>query len=134
MNDEQLKQIFRNTKTIAVVGFSTNPTKPSSYVPGYLMAAGYRVIPVNPLTKEIQGMKAYPDLLSLPDKIDLVQIFRPSNDVPPVVDQAIRLGAKVVWMQEGVVNEPAAKKAQAAGLLVVSDMCMMKQHRRLMGG
>jgi hypothetical protein len=133
MDDKQIRDILKNARVIATVGFSTNPDKPSSYVPEYLMYQGYRVIPVNPTTPEILGEKAYPDLLAIPEKVDVVQIFRPAEDVPAIVAQAIQIGAKVIWMQEGIVNEEAAKTAREAGLQVVMDKCMMKQHRRLLG-
>ena len=133
MNDKQLKEILEKTKTIATVGFSTNPDKPGYYVPEYLIDHGYHVIQVNPTAPEIMGLKAYPDLLSIPEPIDIVQIFRRAEDVPPIVEQAIQIRAKVVWMQEGIVNEEAAKKARAAGLVVVMDKCMKKLHQRLIG-
>lgn len=133
MNDQQLIEILRNAKTIATVGFSTNPEKPGYYVPAYLIEHGYRVIPVNPTAPEIMGLKSYPDLLSIPEPIDIVQIFRRAEDVLPIVEQAIQIRAKIVWMQEGIVNEDAAKKARAAGLVVVMDQCMKKQHQRWIG-
>lgn len=133
MNDKQIEQILRTAHTVATVGLSTHWDKPSCNVPLYLKSQGYRVIPVNPKSNEIMGEKSYPDLLSVPEKIDVVQIFRPSKDVPPIVDQAIQMGAKVVWMQEGIKNHAAAKKAQAAGLQVVMDRCMGVEHRRLIG-
>lgn len=132
MKDAEIRQILLATRTIATVGFSTKPDRPGYYVPEYMMAKGYRIIPVNPAIKEILGQKAYPDLLSIPEKIDLVQIFRPPQDVPPIVDQAIQIGAKYIWMQIGAVNEAAAEKARAAGLLVVMNLCMMIEHQRLM--
>ena len=131
MNDEHIRRILETAKTIATVGFSASPEKPSHRVPKYLMQHGYRVIPVNPTATEILGQKAYPSLLSVPEKVDVVEIFRPSADVPPIVEQAIKLGAAVVWMQEGIVNHEAAAKAEAAGLQVVMDRCMKKEHRRL---
>jgi predicted CoA-binding protein len=115
------------------VGFSTSPEKPAYYVPGYLLEMGYHVIPVNPTAQEIMGQKAYPNLLAVPDKIDVVQIFRPASEALAIVDQAIQIGAKVVWMQEGIVNDAAAERARAAGLQVVMDKCMMKTHQRLFG-
>src|SRR4030095_5633023 len=115
-SDTVLKEILQFTKTIAVVGLSSNPEKESSRIASYLKDQGYRIIPVNPTATEILGEKAYPDLLSVSEKIDVVQIFRKSEDVPPVVDEAIQVKARVVWMQEGIVNEEAAQKAQKAGL------------------
>lgn len=133
VSDERIRQILKETKTIATVGFSRSPSKPSHYVPKYLADHGYEVIPVNPYADEINGAKAYPDLDAIPQAVDLVQIFRPSADVPPHVDQAIEIGAKVVWMQQGIRHEPAATKAREAGLEVVMDKCMMVEHRRLLG-
>ena len=134
MNDEEmLKDILLSTKTIASVGLSTNPMKASYGVVAYLQARGYHIIPVNPKATEILQEKAYPDLSSIPEKVDVVQIFRRPEDVPPVVDEAIKIGAKVVWMQEGIVNEEAAEKARGAGLQVVMDACMRATHQRLIG-
>jgi hypothetical protein len=134
MNDDQtLKDILLSAKTIASVGLSSNPGKESYWIVRYLQEHGYHIIPVNPTTAEILGEKAYPDLESVPQKVDVVQVFRKSEDVPPVVDSAIKAGAKVVWMQEGIVNEEAAQKARAAGLQVVMDACMRATHRRLLG-
>lgn len=134
MNDDQMmKDILVSAKTIASVGLSSNPQKESYWIVSYLKDQGYRVIPVNPTADEILGEKSYPDLESVPDKIDVVQIFRKSEDVLPVVESAIKAGAKVVWMQEGIVNEEAAQKAREAGLQVVMDACMRVTHRRLIG-
>lgn len=134
MNDDQmLKDILLSAKTIASVGLSSNPEKESYWIVKYLKDQGYRIIPVNPTADEILGEKAYPDLESVPEKIDVVQVFRKPEDVPPVVDSAIQAGAKVVWMQEGIVHEEAAQKARQAGLQVVMDACMRVTHRRLIG-
>ena len=132
-NDQMLKDILLSAKTIASVGLSSNRAKESYGIVEYLKGQGYRIIPVNPTATEILGEKAYPDLESVPEKIDVVQVFRKREDVPPVVDSAIQVGAKVVWMQEGIVNEEAAEKARAAGLQVVMDACMRVTHRRLIG-
>ncbi len=131
MNEAEIKAILETARTIATVGFSTNPQRPGYYVPEYMMLKGYRVIPVNPLVQEVLGQKAYPDLLAVPDKVDVVQIFRPPAEVPAIVEQAIKIGAKVVWMQIGATNRDAAAIAQAAGLSVVMDKCMMIEHKRL---
>jgi signal transduction histidine kinase/predicted CoA-binding protein len=131
MNDDRKIQIYENTKNIAVVGLSTRPTRPAHSVPAYLQEKGYRIIPVRPGIDEILGEKAYPDLISIPDPVDLVLIFRRSEDVPPIVEQAISIGAKVIWMQLGIVNESAAASARSAGLDVVMDTCMRVEHRRL---
>jgi len=132
-NDETLKEILLATKTIASVGLSANPEKESYGIVQYLKRQGYRVIPVNPTADEILGEKSYPDLESVPEKIDVVQVFRKPEDVPPVVDSAIKAGAKVVWMQEGIVHEEAAQNARQAGLQVVMDACMRATHQRLVG-
>ena len=128
---DEIKKILTESKTIAVVGLSPREDRPSYRVASYLKSKGYRIIPVNPNAQEILGEKSYPDLRSIPGNIDVVDIFRKSEDVPPVVDEAIQAGAKTVWMQEDIVNEPAAQKARSAGLLVVMDRCMLKEHRKL---
>lgn len=132
-NDQMMKDILLSTKTIASVGLSSNPGKESYGIVQYLKSQGYRVIPVNPTAEEILGEKSYPDLESVPEKIDVVQVFRKPEDVPPVVESAIKVGAKTVWMQEGIVNEEAAQTAREAGLQVVMDACMRATHRRLIG-
>ena len=130
VSDEEARGVMDRYKTIAVVGFSTNPEKPSHYVPKYLIDHGYTVIPVNPTAKgEILGQKVYAGLKEIPQKIEIVDIFRPPKDVPSIVEDAIAIGAKVVWMQEGIVNNAAAERAKAAGLTVIMDKCMMKVHR-----
>ena len=132
MNDRTDVELqLREAKTIAVVGMSPRPERPSHYVAKYLMEQGYRIIPVNPAVDEVLGMKSYPDLVSIPEKIDLVDIFRRSSQVPPVVDDAIAAGAKFIWMQDGVVHEGAAAKARAAGLSVVMDNCTLREHSRI---
>ena len=123
--------ILRSVKTIAVVGLSSKRMRPSYGVSEYMQRAGYRIIPVNPAETEVLGEKAYPDLDSIPVPVDLVNIFRRSELVPPVVDAAIRIGAKAIWMQEDVVHEEAAEKARAAGLMVVMDRCVLKEHRKM---
>jgi predicted CoA-binding protein len=132
-NDQMMKAILSSARTIASVGLSSNQEKESYWIVAYLQDQGYRIIPVNPTADEILGEKSYPDLESVPEKIDVVQVFRKPEDVPPVVDSAIRVGAKVVWMQEGIVHEEAAQKAREAGLQVVMDACMRVTHRRLIG-
>ena len=123
--------ILRSVKTIAVVGLSSKRLRPSYGVSEYMQRAGYRIIPVNPAETEVLGEKAYPDLDSIPVPVDLVNIFRRSELVPPVVEAAIRIGAKAIWMQEDVVHEEAAEKARAAGLMVVMDRCVLKEHRKM---
>ena len=124
-------KILNEYSTVAVVGVSPNPRRPSCKVASYLTRHGYHVIPVNPRAKEILGKASYPNLSSIPGKVEVVDIFRRSEEVTPIVDEAIRIGAKVVWMQEGIINEEAAAKARDAGLLVVMDKCMRKEHIRL---
>lgn len=118
-------------KTIAVVGISDNPERPSNFVAKFLEEHGYNIIPVNPNLTEWEGKKCYPDLLSIPLKVDVVDIFRRPEAVPPIVDEAIAIKAKVVWMQEGIVNEEAAAKARDVGIEVVMDKCMKKEYIRL---
>ncbi|MFZ3060780.1 MAG: CoA-binding protein [Candidatus Methanoperedens sp.] len=120
-----------NFKTIAVVGISDDPERPSHFVASFLDSHGYNIIPVNPKLTEWEGKKCYPDLLSIPEKVDVVDIFRRAEAVPPIVDEAIKIKAKVVWMQEGIVNEEAAAKARDAGIEVVMDRCMKKEYIRL---
>jgi predicted CoA-binding protein len=132
-NDLELKQILETVKTVASVGVSSNPEKESYGIFRYLQEHGYQMIPVNPTALEILGEKAYPDLDSVPIKVEVVQVFRRPEDVPPVVEAAIRIGAQIVLMQEGVVNEQAAARAEAARLKVVMDRCMRKTHQRLIG-
>ena len=127
----QITDILRNARTIAVVGLSGKRFRPSYGVAEYMQRSGYRIIPVNPQEHEVLGEACYPDLDSVPDEIDIVDIFRRSEFVPEIVDAAIRKGAKVIWMQEGVIHEDAARRAMAAGLAVVMDRCILKDHRRL---
>ncbi len=124
-------KILNEYSTVAVVGVSPNPRRPSCKVARYLTRHGYQVIPVNPYAKEILGKTSYPDLSSIPEPVEVVNIFRRSEEVPSIVDEAIKIGAKALWMQEGVINEEAASKARDAGLLVVMDKCMRKEHIRL---
>jgi len=126
------RDILRKYHTVAVVGLSNDPVRPSLSVARYLKDAGYRIIPVNPDETEVLGEKAYPDLLSIPEPVEIVEIFRRSENVPPHVDEAIAIGAKVVWMQQGIRNEAAAAKARAAGLEVVQDRCMRSAHREML--
>lgn len=128
---EDKKQILNSIHTIAVVGLSASKTRPGYTVSKYMQDSGYRVIPVNPNLDEALGEKAYPDLRSVPEPVDMVLIFRRSQHIPPVVDEAIEIGAKVVWMQLGLVNEVAAQKARAAGLAVIQDACIAVDHRQL---
>ena len=122
---------LRESKTIAVVGMSPRPNRPSHYVAKYLMEQGYKVIPVNPAVEEVLSMKSYPDIVSIPERVDMVDIFRRSSQVPPVVEDAIVAGARFIWMQDGVVNEDAAARARAAGMSVVMDNCTLREHSRI---
>jgi uncharacterized protein len=130
-HDQQatIEEILATTKTIAVVGLSSQRERAGYYVPAYLQKHGYRIIPVNPYLEEALGEKAYSDLPSVPEPVDLVLLFRRSEAVLPFVDQAIAVGAKAVWMQLGIVHEQAAEKARQAGLQVVMDACMLVEHR-----
>ena len=128
---KQVADILRVCRTIAVVGLSAKRYRPSYGVAEYMQRAGYRIIPVNPHETEVLGEKCYPDVESVPEPIDIVDIFRRSEFVPEIVEAAIRKGAKVVWMQEGVIHEEAARRAKEAGLAVVMDRCILKDHRRL---
>jgi predicted CoA-binding protein len=127
---QTIEYILGNAKTIAVVGLSSETHKAGYYVPEYLQQEGYRIIPVNPYLESALGETAYPELTAVPDPIDLALIFQRSENVPPFVDQAIEVGAKMVWMQLGIMNEKAAEKAETAGLKVVQNACMLVEHRR----
>jgi predicted CoA-binding protein len=129
--DQKLSKILSTYKTIAVVGLSNKPDRPAYTIPAYLQQQGYRIIPVNPTLTEALGEKAYASLRDIPEAVDVVEIFRRAEDVPPIVDDAIVIGARVVWMQSGIVNEAAAAQAEAAGLQVVMDTCMGATHRSL---
>jgi len=120
--------MLKSARTIAVVGLSSKRYRPSYGVAAYMQSAGYRIIPVNPNEREVLGEKCYARLEDVSEKVDIVDIFRRSELVPEVVESAIRIGAKAVWMQEGVVNEEAARRAREAGLEVVMDLCILKEH------
>ncbi|MBM4123722.1 MAG: CoA-binding protein [Nitrospira sp.] len=130
---ETIRRILDECRRIAVVGLSSNPTRPSYRVAACMQGQGYQVIPVNPLELPVLGQPAYPSLAAVPGPIDLVSIFRKSDEAGAVVDAAITVGAKAVWLQEGVVDAAAAQRAQHAGLLVVMDRCWMKEHRKRAG-
>jgi predicted CoA-binding protein len=136
MNEDinTLRRILRDTKTIAMVGLSANWWRPSFFAAKYLQERGYRVVPVNPQYPEILGEKCYPSLRDIPFKVDVVDCFRKSAEIPALAEEAIAIGAKVLWLQLGVINEEAAARAQAAGLEVVMDRCMKIEHGRLFGG
>jgi len=127
-------RILRERRTVAVVGISADEEKASYRVARYLKEHGYRIIPINPREKEVLGERCYPDLCSVPEQIEVVDVFRRPRFVPRIVAEAMYAGAKVVWMQEGIVHEAAARRAREAGMEVVMDRCMMKEHKRLIGG
>lgn len=128
---DTIERLLQTVETIAVVGLSSQERRAGYYVPAYLQRQGYRIIPVNPYLDEALGEGAYPDLHAVPEKVDLVLLFRRSEAVPPIVEQAIEIGAPAVWMQSGIVNHEAAERAREAGLDVVMNTCMMVEHRRL---
>jgi uncharacterized protein len=131
MTDDEIRDIYRTAKTVAVVGISDNPERPSLGVATFLQQHGYRIVPVNPALSEALGERSFASLRDVDVPVDVVDIFRRSDAVPPIVEDAIAIGAKVVWMQEGVENAEAADRARAAGLQVVMDRCMKKEYRRL---
>jgi uncharacterized protein len=126
-----VKELLENAKTIAVVGLSSNPDRPSYRVSSYLQEQGYKIIPVNPTVKEVLGEKAYPTLKDIPEKVDIVDVFRRAADVLPIADEAIAIKAKALWMQEGIINDDAAEKAKLAGLQVIMNRCIMVAHIHL---
>ncbi|MBI2957070.1 MAG: CoA-binding protein [Acidobacteria bacterium] len=128
--DDPIRELLSRSKVIAVVGLSSKPHRPSHGVARYLQSAGYRVIPVNPHEREVLGEKSYPRLEDVPLRVDIVDVFRRPEFVPPVADSAIAIGARGLWLQEGVVHEEAAARARAAGLEVVMDRCILKEHAR----
>ena len=128
--DEQIKKFYK-LKNIAVVGMSKNPEKAANYVPKYLSEKGYNIIPVNPTTDEILGKKCYSELSDIPHHIDIVDVFRPSEQVMPVIIEAIKLKPKVIWLQEGIHNMDAESLAQKAGIEVIFNRCMLAEHQRL---
>jgi hypothetical protein len=126
---DPIAELLKRAKTIAVVGLSDNPMRPSHGVSAYMQGHGYRIIPVNPHIESSLGEKSYPSLLDVPEKIDIVNIFRRSELVDQAVDQAIQLKVPAIWMQEDVINEKAAQRARQAGIFVVMDRCILKDHR-----
>ena len=134
MTAEDCLRILQRYRRIAMVGLSANPMRPSHFAAIYMLSEGYNVIPVNPREQEILGRRCYPSLRDIPEPVDLVDIFRDPSAVPPIVEEAIAIGAKVVWMQLGVINEAAARRAREAGLEVVMDACVKIEHARFFGG
>lgn len=129
--DDEIRRILQTYRKVAVVGLSSNPGRASNGVARYLQGQGFKIIPVNPNETQVLGEKAFPDLSSIPEKFEIVDIFRKSEHVPAIVDEAVNAGAKVIWMQQGVVNHDAAIKASENGLAVVMDRCMLKECRAL---
>ena len=131
MGNPDIKEMLAKYRSIAVVGLSPDPGKPSHEVAAYLKRAGFRIIPVNPACQEVLGERCYPTLADIPGEVEIVDVFRRSEFLPEIVEQAIAKGARVVWMQEGIVNEVAAARAKDAGLDVVMDRCLLKEHHKL---
>jgi len=131
---EGIRGILANNKTVAMVGLSANWHRPSNFAAKYLLDHGFKVIPVNPAYDEVLGQKCYPSLKDIPVPVDVVDVFRKPEDVPPIVEDAIAIGAKVLWLQLGVINEAAQQRAEEAGLAVVVDRCMKIEYARLFGG
>ena len=125
------ENFFNNIKSIAIVGLSDKPDRPSFEVGKYLMDHGFKIFPVNPNNDNFLGIKSYQSLIDIKEKVDVVDIFRKSEFVEPIIEDAIRIGVKMIWMQEGIVNENVANKARLAGLTVVMNMCMMKEHKKI---
>jgi predicted CoA-binding protein len=130
-SDSELQKILGGASTIAMVGASANPNKPSHAIMRQLQAAGYRVIPVNPRETEVLGERSYASLSDVPERVDIVDVFRRAEDTPPIADEAARIGAKTLWLQSGISSEDAAAKAKAAGLSVVMNACIGAMHGRL---
>jgi predicted CoA-binding protein len=130
-SDDQIRDLLKKYKNVAVVGLSSDESRPSFGVSRYLQKRGFKIIPINPKETEILGEKVYPSLSDIPEKVEIVDIFRRPEFVPPIVDEAIKIGAKVIWLQEGIINHPAAIKASQQGVMVVMDKCILKEHRRL---
>jgi predicted CoA-binding protein len=132
-DSDPIADLLKRTRTIAVVGLSNSPLRPSHGVSAYMQTQGYRIIPVNPTIHGSLGEKSYPSLLEVPEKIDIVNVFRRPEFVEDVVDQAIRLKVPAIWMQESVINEKAAEKARRAGIFVIMDRCILKEHKARFG-
>lgn len=133
LSDDEIRRILEEYRVVAVVGMSNNPVKPGHYVPKFLMRHGYRVIPVNPTVDQILGIRSYPSLLDVPEEVEIVDVFRRPEHTPQIAEEAVKKGAKVLWMQEGIYNPDAVEIAKKGGLIVVWNRCMMKEHNRLKG-
>ena len=134
MDDDALERVVRGARTVAVVGVSPNPARPSHGVAAYLHRSGLRVFPVNPAIRELFGLTAYPSLAEVPERVDIVDVFRRPSVIVPVAEQAVAIGAGALWLQLGVINEEAAEIARSGGLDVVMDRCLKVEHQRLVGG
>lgn len=130
-SEQDLRQIYERTKTIAVVGASDDPDKPSHRIPAYLQSQGYRLVPINPGESEVLGEQAYASLSDVDEPIDVVDVFRPADETPAIAEEAVATGAKVLWLQSGIVSEEAVRIAEGGGLTVVMDACMGAMHRTL---
>jgi len=133
LSDQEIKRILTEYKRVAVVGMSRDPAKPAHYVPKFLKLHGYEIIPVNPTADEILGLKVYKRLSDIQGQVDIVDVFRPSDQVMPVAEEALKIRPKVFWMQEGIYNREAAELLRREGIVVVWDRCMMREHNRLFG-
>jgi hypothetical protein len=133
INPGLVRSVLSGTKTIAMVGLSPKKQRPSNFVASYMKYEGYRIIPVNPMVDEILGEKSYPDLLSIPDPVDMVDVFRSPKDCPPIAEQAVAIGAKALWLQLRIISLEAAEIAEAGGLQVVMDRCIKMEHGRYNG-
>jgi predicted CoA-binding protein len=129
--DDQLRKLLIEARTIAIVGASSSPDRPSHGIMKKMLAAGYRVIPVNPRESEVLGQKAYPSLRDIPEKVDIVDVFRRAEDTPPIADEAVAIGARALWLQSGIVNDETARRAAAGGVLAIMDMCIGVEHSLL---
>lgn len=129
----EIKELLETAKVIAVVGISSKPDRPSNGVSGYLKKKGYKIIPVNPRETDVHGEKAYPDLESIPDNVDIVDVFRRGEEAPGIVEMAKKIGARAVWLQEGIVSEKAFSIARKIGITIVMNRCILKQHAELIG-
>lgn len=132
-NPQQIADLLKSSKRIAVVGMSSNPERPSNGVSRYLQAHGFEIVPVNPTEPEILGQKCYATLTEIPGKVDIVDVFRRSDQTAAIIEEAIKIGAKAIWLQEGVVNDAGLARAVYAGLIAVQDLCIKKEHHRLAG-
>ncbi|HIE36862.1 TPA: CoA-binding protein [Candidatus Geothermarchaeota archaeon] len=130
VSDEEIREIYRVYRKIAVVGMSRNPDKPSHYVPRYLMERGYEIYPINPTADEILGKKVYKSISDLPEDVEILNVFRPSEEIPGIVDEALKKNFKVIWLQEGIYNEDIIK-AREKGVTTIWNRCMMKEYKRL---